>query len=111
MNMLVLFGRLPNDKEAGMHCGPVSYEPCDKCKAQWEQGILLMEAGKSPQSDGQPELNGAYPTGRYMVMRLSAVERAFSPDVATSILKSRKAFLDFETFEHFLQLFSAAAPE
>lgn len=111
MNMLVLFGRLPNDKEAGMHCGPVSYEPCDKCKEQWDQGILLMEAGTSPQSDGQPELHGAYPTGRYMVMRPEAVERVFNPDEATAILKSRKAFLDFETFEHFLQSFSAAAPE
>ena len=103
MNMLVLFGRLPNDKEAGMHCGAISYEPCDKCKGHWAQGITLIEAGMSPQSENQPEMQkGVYPTGRFLVLNPEAVERIFNPDAAADVLKHRMCFMDFETFGKFI---------
>lgn len=102
-NVLVLFGRLPNDREAGMHCGPVDYEPCDKCKGHWEQGVVLIEAGMSPQAENQPEIQkGVYPTGRFLVLKTEAVERIFAPDAAADMLKHRKAYMDFETFGQFV---------
>jgi hypothetical protein len=102
-NSLVLFGRLPNDQEAGMYCGALDYEPCDKCKENWSQGILLIEAGMSPQSENQPEMQkGVYPTGRYLVLKPEAVNRIFTPDAAAEILKHRKCFMDFETFGQFV---------
>jgi len=103
MNMLVLFGRLPNDREAGMHCGAISYEPCDKCKGHWAQGITLIEAGMSPQSENQPEMQkGVYPTGRFLVLKPDAVEQIFPPDAAADVLKHRMCFMDFETFDKFV---------
>lgn len=106
-NVLVLFGRLPNDKEAGMHCGPIDYEPCDKCKGNWAQGITLIEADVSPQSENQPEIQkGLYPTGRFLVLNPDAAERIFTPETAADALKHRMCFIDLEVFAKFL-----AAPE
>lgn len=107
MNMLVLFGRLPNDKKAGMHCGAISYEPCEKCKESWSKGIVLIEAGMSPQSENQPEMSGAYPTGKWAVMTREAASHIFTPNVRDEILKQGMCFMDFETFGKL----TASAPE
>ena len=78
---LVLFGRLPNDAEAPMHTC-IDYQPCDKCKSNWDRGITLIECATTPQHNNQPPLQtDAYPTGAYSVITEDAFKRIFDVNV------------------------------
>lgn len=78
---LILFGLLPQDKEAPMHVC-IDYQPCDRCKEQWDKGITLIECSDVPLRDDQPALQtDAYPTGRYMVITEDAFQRIFNVDI------------------------------
>ena len=47
-----------------------NYEPCDKCKEQWNKGDVLIEAEREPIEEGQPPIGAdkAYPTGSFWVI-------------------------------------------
>ena len=78
---LILFGRLPQDKEAPIHIC-MDYQPCDKCKEQWTAGVTLIECSNVPLRDDQPAMQtNAYPTGRYMVITEDAFKRIFNVDI------------------------------
>ncbi len=109
---VLLVGRLPGDAEAPRRMF-VSYEPCDTCKEQLEQGVALVEAVGSPVVEGQPPIQktGAqelYPTGRYMVVKVEAIRRLLTPDVVETTLEKRKAYVDGEAYEKLIQLFREA---
>ena len=90
-NEIVLLGRLPGDAEAP-RTAIVNYEPCDECKAQWAQGVAIIEVSRFPLTDGQPPIsNGAYPTGRVAVVREEALNGNFK--------KGDKALMVTEEFQ------------
>lgn len=99
-NEIALLGKLAGDAEApktGWIHG--DYEPCDKCKANWTMGYVLLEADDRPVVDGQmPMQKGVYPTGRYSVLTEHGIRGLFSEDMADYIVKVGKAFLDREAY-------------
>ena len=54
-NEIALLGKLPGDAEAP-HNVILDYEPCDECKAQWEQGVAIIEVSTRPVAEGQPPI-------------------------------------------------------
>jgi hypothetical protein len=77
----------------------VGYEPCTKCKSEFEQGIRFIEAVEKPRFDKQPEIQrGAYPTGRVAVIREEAVDNIFDGNIVAQIKEHRVALLNPETF-------------
>lgn len=100
---VLLLGKLDRggmyDVEAPRRCC-VSYEPCDKCKEVMAQGILFFEATDTPNHKGQPAMaNGAYPTGRWVVLKEEAVGKVISDeDMLARTLKYRKAAMEPEAY-------------
>lgn len=87
-------GRKHEDFEAPRY-SVINYEPCDKCRAQMAQGFTAMEATTKPNRVSSVEIQkGAYPTGRYVVLKNEAAERIFGD----LIKGNRKAFLPVEAF-------------
>lgn len=104
----------------------MDYNPCEKCKARFEQGIVLVgvtEHGSDDRSPinakwvtkgyagsrqgswetsnyGEPLL---YPTGRYIVVSEDFVKRTFQPEsVVAATLRTRQAFLDDAVLQKFV---------
>ena len=73
-----LLGRLPNDKRAPRY-SCVSKEPCDKCKENMKQGIMIIEV------DGVVTKR----TGRIWVVKEDAIKDE-------RLLKTRAGFFDIE---------------
>lgn len=70
-------GRRGEDLEAPKNC-ILDYEPCDKCKEQWAQGVAIIEVSQTPIVENQPPISkGAYPTGRVVVVREEALNGGF----------------------------------
>lgn len=87
-------GRKHEDFEAPRY-SVINFEPCDKCRAQMEQGFMVMEATTKPNRVSSVEIQkGVYPTGRYVVLKNEAAERIFGD----LIKGNRKAFLPVEAF-------------
>lgn len=64
---VALLGKLPGDKEAP-HDIILNYDPCDKCKSQWNQGVTVLEVTKTCPSEGEPPFqDNLWVTGRYVV--------------------------------------------
>lgn len=76
----------------------LDYEPCPRCKAQMESGFTVVEVTNAPNRvTAIPIQIGAYPTGRFVVVRPEAARRVFgvSPDVRRALLEDaifRKIF-------------------
>lgn len=72
-----------------LHGKVTDKEPCPKCKALMEQGILFIET-----KDGETGSN-PYRTGRQWVLRDEFVTRNVQPDsLRDSILKARVTFIE-----------------
>lgn len=97
---LALMGRLPNDKQAPREA-VMDYEPCDKCQALMKQGITLIEVEDKQPKDGRPPIQeGAYPTGRWAVVRDEAINDIVNdPMMAWDIKHKKKALLSKEVTE------------
>lgn len=97
-NELALLGRNRGKKAPRQMV--LGYEPCDKCKSQFAQGVQIMECSTRPLTEGQPEIQqGVYPTGRMVVVTLDFVNRAFDAAMARVCCEKRKAFMDVQTFQ------------
>lgn len=72
---IILLGKLKDDAEAPKYL-ITDYEPCEKCRETFEQGMFIFEATTYPQSPGcppamhcdDPNQPPAYPTGRFIVV-------------------------------------------
>ncbi|KKL71057.1 hypothetical protein LCGC14_2098680 [marine sediment metagenome] len=103
---IALLGRLPGDEEAA-HRTFISYDPCDDCKAQFEQGITLVECSEHPNDpdDLQPPIQKdrqatLYPTGRYLVITEEAIERLLPEGpMLDAVLSKRRGYLEVAAFE------------
>lgn len=52
----------------------LDYEPCDKCREQWNRGVALIEVTFSPNVENQPPIqSNAYPTGSVAVVKPEAL--------------------------------------
>lgn len=72
-NEIALLGKLENDREAPRTM-VINYEPCDKCKEQWDKGVVLIEVTNYPNTINQPEIQeNAFPTGRLVVVKPEAL--------------------------------------
>ena len=79
-NEIAMLGRLKGDAKAPKY-SILSYEPCDKCKEIWSQGVALIECTPNEFEDGRPPFTkdshgeAVYPTGRLVVVKPEAAER------------------------------------
>ena len=98
-----------SDIEAPRHC-VIDYEPCDECKKNMALGIALMAASHHPATDGMPPVskdeNGCelYPVGKYVVLSENGVRHLFQPDIAESLIKARRAFVDHRIVDQILDM-------
>lgn len=86
---------IDDDVEAPMKM-VMDYEPCDKCKEQFDKGVLLIGV-TTHAPDGRPPLTAqggveVYPTGAHAVMLPEAVERVFN----MTIEAGGKLFVDHQ---------------
>ena len=70
---IVLFGKLKNDIEAPREV-LINYEPCDKCKEKFKEGVTVVEVTTEQQHKNQPSITThndeeLYPTGAYVVVK------------------------------------------
>ena len=104
-NEIALMGRIKTDKkgedpQAPMHC-ILDYEPCDKCKEQWSQGVAVLEATMvrptpyRPPIQVQKDGTEIYPTMRFVVIKPEATERIFNGQFTAG----QKLLLEDEAFE------------
>ena len=109
-NEIAMLGKLKGDIEAPRTMWiPGDYDPCDSCKDNFEKGIVLFEAEKEPViNENQPPFYGAYPTGRYMVIKEEAFKRIFNEDIYEQVNKVKRCFIDRETAEALMKLNSQA---
>jgi len=63
---IALLGKLPGDVEAPRRM-MLNYNPCNSCKELMSKGITMMEASDTPGNDVQPDFQGYYPTGRWLL--------------------------------------------
>ena len=102
-----MLGKLKDDAKAPKRMWiPGDYEPCEECRKQWDEGIVLFEAYKEPVYDeNQPPFHGAYPNGRFMVMSEEGVKKIFMPEMAKTLLEKRMGFMDYETINGLNEIF------
>lgn len=66
---IALLGKLPNDAEAPKET-VLNYEPCEECKKQFAEGILIIEVDTNL---NRPTIQDNYsPTGRFVVVKQEA---------------------------------------
>lgn len=105
-NEIALMGRIKTnvkgeDPEAPMHC-VLDYEPCDKCKEQWSQGVAVLEATTvrptpyRPPIQVQKDGTEIYPTMRFVVIKPEAAERIFNGQFGAG----QKLLLEDKAFEN-----------
>ena len=101
---IALMGRLKGDAEAPHSC-VMDYEPCDKCKAMFEQGVLLIGVLDRQPSDGRPPMTAeggmsVYPTGAHAVITPDAASRLFN--IQREWKCGDKLFIDHEVLSQML---------
>lgn len=90
-NEVVLFGMLRGDVEAPRQAC-IDYEPCDKCAAIMQAGIILVSvrAGEEQKEDNK----NPYRTGGWVALKEEALRRIITPpEVVDHILRTRFAFV------------------
>lgn len=101
-NEIALLGKIGGrneDLEAPRHM-VLDYEPCDKCKEQWSQGVALIEVSTTPLPDGRPPIQkDLYPTGRMCVIKAEAWSRMTD----TEYEAGQKCLIDTEVFANLIQ--------
>ena len=70
---IVLFGKLKKDVEAPREV-LIDYEPCDKCKEKFKEGVTVVAVTTEQQYKNQPSITThndeeLYPTGAYVVVK------------------------------------------
>lgn len=77
----------------------LDYDPCPKCRENWNIGIVCLEAVTEQPMDNRPPIQeGVYPTGRYVVIKEEAAERVF-PEYP-GLKKGSPILIEKPVFEH-----------
>ena len=91
---VALLGKLPNDAEAPKET-VIDYEPCDKCKKLWDQGVPVIEVSETPLVKAQNPLTTkqlVYPTGRHVVVKPEALGGQY--EQGTPVLCTKEDFTE-----------------
>lgn len=86
-NELVIFGRLPQDKEAPRKA-VINHEPCEECKKLMDQGVMLCEVRKGSDRKNPDR------TGNLIVIKEDVAQRIFN-----GIGSSRFAFIESDAWD------------
>lgn len=83
-NEVAILGKLKGDAKAPMSA-VINYKPCDKCLANWAQGVpLIRVTDRAPAKDAVPfQVNDGkrlYLTAQYAVITTDAAKRIFDID-------------------------------
>jgi CRISPR/Cas system-associated protein Cas10 (large subunit of type III CRISPR-Cas system) len=87
---IVLFGLLPNDKEAP-HKSVITNTVCQQCNEHMKIGIIAIEADTSLTTDRR----NPYRTGRIFVLKESAIKKLITnEELQESILEKRVTYIE-----------------
>ena len=91
---IVLFGKLKNDVEAPREV-LINYEPCDKCKEKFKEGVIVVAVTTEQQCKNQPPITTRndeelYPTGAYAVVKPKVFNNEYK--VGTIITMDKNLF-------------------
>ena len=92
---IVLFGKLKGDVEAPKEI-LIDYEPCDKCKEKFKEGVIVVAVTTEQQYKNQPPINHTqnneelYPTGAYVVVKPKVFNNEYK--VGTIITMDKNLF-------------------
>lgn len=93
-NEIALMGEMPGDTEAPRNA-IIDYEPCDACRTNMKKGVTLVGVVKQPLPDGRPPIrDGAYPTGRWVVVEPEGIHSFIKEPLATKIINEGRAVID-----------------
>lgn len=87
---LLLLGRLKGDAKAPMRM-IVDYVPCDACKEKMKLGRTIVEV-VTYDNGTLPIKEGAWPTGRWMVISCESAARLFNDDSDKPILLNESIY-------------------
>lgn len=72
------------------------YDPCNRCKGEFDKGILLIEVVGVP-VNGRPALGRFWPTGRWMVTSAKTIRQHFAgvidPETVAEVEFLKRAFI------------------
>lgn len=91
---IVLFGKLKKDVEAPREV-LINYEPCDKCKEKFKEGVIVVAVTTEQQCKNQPPITTRndeelYPTGAYVVVKPKVFNNEYK--VGTIITMDKNLF-------------------
>lgn len=94
-NEIALLGKINKEDSEAPRNVLLDYEPCDKCQADMDQGITLIEVTESPKTENQPPIQkGLYPSGRWHVVSENFIKENFQPkSLVDNVLEKRKCFI------------------
>lgn len=84
---LLFFGRLKGDAKAPQRV-MANYKPCKECEAKMSKGVTVIEVTRTD-SGAVPIQPGAWPTGRWSVIKKEAAQRLFKTDSTKILLEDR----------------------
>ena len=78
-----------SDGQMPTRCGPISMEPCDKCKEYMKQGVILIGVREEEPAENP------YRTGEFIVVKDRAMRELLegSPELLEAILEKRFAMV------------------
>lgn len=99
---IALFGKIDKLDSVAPSRVVLGYDPCDKCKEKFKEGILVIECIEEV-FDNRPLIQqGLYPTGRWCVLREEAVCRMINnTSLLDDILERKTMLVDKETMSLF----------
>ena len=99
-NEVVLLGKMNKEDSEAPRRILIDYEPCEKCKKAFEQGIQVIGVNTTPFFDNQEPLKKEgdarlYPSGAYFIATEQWVNRVIADeDIRNSTLKTRKLLME-----------------
>lgn len=93
---ITLFGRLPGDERAPLRAA-VSSEPCDKCKAHMQLGVILISVREPKTTEDE---KNPYRTGGWAVVKEEALRELIQPpELCEAICRKRIAFVPDDAWD------------
>ena len=78
----------------------LSYDPCASCKSEFDAGIVFFEAAEQPIFERQPPaMQGAYPSGRRVILNHDEVDETFESERAAQLKADRAVYIRPDAFE------------
>ena len=90
-NEIALLGHIGDGRKGEDFEAPrkavLDYVPCEECQKKFAEGVLLIEVTGSPEVISMPIADGAYPTGRFVVVKPEALTGDFKAGSKALVLR------------------------